>query len=145
MNVKIIIETLKRWMTSALIIVGKKMPENRRDHMCTKNELNSILQKLTQIYRSVYGENLVQVILYGSYARGDYHTDSDVDVVAIVHGDRKTLQQQLKKVWDFSCELELEYDTILSPTVIPYEEFKQYQTILPYYRNISQEGVVISA
>ena len=111
--------------------------------MCTKNELNSILQKLTQIYRSVYGENLVQVILYGSYARGDYHTDSDVDVVAIVHGDRKTLQQQLKKVWDFSCELE--YDTILSPTVIPYEEFKQYQTILPYYRNISQEGVVISA
>ena len=106
--------------------------------MCTKNELNSILQKLTQIYRSVYGENLVQVILYGSYARG-------VDVVAIVHGDRKTLQQQLKKVWDFSCELELEYDTILSPTVIPYEEFKQYQTILPYYRNISQEGVVISA
>ena len=101
--------------------------------MCTKNELNSILQKLTQIYRSV------------SYARGDYHTDSDVDVVAIVHGDRKTLQQQLKKVWDFSCELELEYDTILSPTVIPYEEFKQYQTILPYYRNISQEGVVISA
>ena len=41
--------------------------------MCTKNELNSILQKLTQIYRSVYGENLVQVILYGSYARGDYH------------------------------------------------------------------------
>jgi hypothetical protein len=132
-------------MTSALILVGKKMPENRRDDMCTKNELNSILQKLTQIYRSVYGENLVQVILYGSYARGDYHTDSDVDVVAIVHGDRKTLQQQLKKVWDFSCELELEYDTILSPTVIPYEEFKQYQTVLPYYRNISQEGVVISA
>ena len=38
--------------------------------MCTKNELNSILQKLTQIYRSVYGENLVQVILYGSYDLG---------------------------------------------------------------------------
>lgn len=47
-----------------MILVGKKMPENRRDDMCTKNELNSILQKLTQIYRSVYGENLVQVILY---------------------------------------------------------------------------------
>ena len=51
----------------------------------------------------------------------------------------------VEKVWDSSCELELEYDTILSPTVIPYEEFKQYQTVLPYYRNISQEGVVISA
>ena len=114
-------------------------------NMCTKSELNSILQKLIQIYRSVYGENLVQVILYGSYARGDYNTDSDVDIVAIVHGKRKILQQQLKKVWDFSCDLELEYDTILSPTVIPYEEFEQYRMDLPYYRNISQEGVVISA
>ena len=106
---------------------------------------NEILKKYVEDVHKIYGERLKSVILYGSYARGDYHTDSDVDVVAIVHGDRKTLQQQLKKVWDSSCELELEYDTILSPTVIPYEEFKQYQTVLPYYRNISQEGVVISA
>ena len=105
----------------------------------------NLLDQYTEILQKIYGKHLKKVILYGSYARGDYHTDSDVDVVAIVHGDRKTLQQQLKKVWDSSCELELEYDTVLSPTVIPYEEFKQYQTILPYYRNISQEGVVISA
>ena len=113
--------------------------------MCTRNELNSILQKLIQIYRSVYGENLVQVILYGSYARGDYHTDSDVDVVAIVHGERTVLQEQLKQVWDASSELELEYDTVLSPTVIPYEEFERYREDLPYYRNIAQEGVVVGA
>ena len=48
--------------------------------MCTRNELNIILQKMAQIYRSVYGEELVQVILYGSYARGDYNHDSDVDL-----------------------------------------------------------------
>ena len=51
--------------------------------MCTRNELNIILQKMAQIYRSVYGEELVQVILYGSYARGDYSHDSDVDLVAL--------------------------------------------------------------
>ncbi|WP_283680590.1 nucleotidyltransferase domain-containing protein [Parablautia sp. Marseille-Q6255] len=113
--------------------------------MCTKNELSDIIQKLTQIYRTVYGGNLVEVILYGSYARGDYNNDSDVDIVAIVRGERETLQEQLKQVWDASCELELEYNTILSPTVIPYEEFKRYQEDLPYYRNIVKEGVVISA
>lgn len=109
--------------------------------MCTKNELNRMMQKLLQIYRSVYGEKLDRVILYGSYARGDYNKDSDVDIVAIVHGERKKLQEQLKQVWDSSSELELEYDTIVSPTVIPYEEFEQYQDDLPYYRNIAREGV----
>ena len=81
--------------------------------------------------------------MYGSYARGDYDSDSDIDIVAIVHGDRKILQEQLKKVWDSSCELELQYETILSPTVIPYKEFQRYQKELPYYRNIAQEGVIV--
>lgn len=113
--------------------------------MCTKNELRMIVQRLAQIYRSVYGENLVQVILYGSYARGDYTHDSDVDIVAIVHGNRTLLQEQLKKVWDESCEMELEYNTVLSPTVIPYEEFEKFREDLPYYRNIAREGVVVVA
>lgn len=113
--------------------------------MCTKNELKQIIQKMAQIYHSVYGNDLVQIILYGSYARGDYDNESDVDIVAIVRGERTILQEQLKKVWDASSELELEYDTILSPTVIPYEEFEQYREDLPYYRNIAQEGVVVVA
>lgn len=29
--------------------------------MCTKNELNVMIQKMAQIYRSVYGTDLVQV------------------------------------------------------------------------------------
>ena len=113
--------------------------------MCTKNELEHIIQQLAQIYHSVYGRNLVQVILYGSYAMGDYDSESDVDIVAIVHGERTVLQEQLKQVWDASSELELEYDTVLSPTVIPYEEFERYREDLPYYRNIAQEGVVVVA
>lgn len=113
--------------------------------MHTKNELNIIIRKMAQIYTSVYGNNLMQVILYGSYARGDYSNESDIDIVAIVRGERLMLQEQLKQVWDESCELELEYDMVLSPTVIPYEEFEKYREDLPYYRNIAQEGVIVVA
>lgn len=113
--------------------------------MCSRNELDIILRKIAEIYKTVYGENLIKIILYGSYARGDYDSESDVDIVAIVQGNRLVLQEQLKKVWDESCELELEYGTILSPTVIPYEEFEKYRDDLPYYRNIAKEGVEIVA
>ena len=106
--------------------------------MCTKSELNSILKELVKVYQSVYGEQLVKIILYGSYARGNYDSESDVDVVAL-------LQKQLRRVWDVSADLELQFGTILSPTVIPYEEYEQYRNDLPYYRNIAREGVEIVA
>ena len=86
-----------------------------------------------------------QIILYGSYARGDYQKDSDIDIVAIVQGDREKLQQGLKSVWDISSDLELEYGTIVSPTVIPFAEYEKYKNDLPYYRNIESEGVEIVA
>ena len=113
--------------------------------MCTQSQLNILLKKISEIYKSVYGEKLVRVILYGSYARGDFCDDSDLDIVALVHGDRMKLQEQLKKVWDQTCDLELEYEMVLSPAVIPYEEFEKYREDLPYYRNIANEGVNVVA
>lgn len=113
--------------------------------MCTKNELKIILEEIARAYRAVYGTDIVKIILYGSYARGDYQKDSDIDIVAIVNGDREKLQQALKSVWDISSDLELEYDTIVSPTVIPFAEYEKYKNDLPYYRNIESEGVEIIA
>ncbi len=53
--------------------------------MCTTNELNLILKEISKAYREVYRIfDLVSIILYGSYARGDYQKDSDIDIVAIV-------------------------------------------------------------
>lgn len=113
--------------------------------MCSQRELNILLKKLAEIYQSVYGSDIVKILMYGSYARGTFTADSDLDVVAIVKGSRDELQRKLKTIWDYSCELELEYETILSPTVIPYEEFETYKQDMPYYRNIEQEGVAIVA
>lgn len=113
--------------------------------MCTKSELNQILEEVAKIYKGTFEGRIKAIYLYGSYARGTNTDTSDIDIVAIVDGNRKELQQELKYVWDKVADVSLEYDTIVSPTVIPYEEFENYKDILPYYKNIVAEGVKISA
>lgn len=113
--------------------------------MCTQNELNKILNQMSRVYRQAYQERICAIYLYGSYARGDFTEESDIDMVAIVKGDRQGLQEQLKEIWDIAADLGMDYDIVISPTVIPYDEFENYKDILPYYRNILQEGVKLSA
>ena len=105
--------------------------------------LRDILCSIKQGYKQVYGDDIMDIYLYGSYARGDYEQDSDIDFVAIVKGNRLDLQKKLKFMWDIAADLGLENDIVISPTVIPYNEFLQYQEKLPYYRNIIKEGVKV--
>ena len=113
--------------------------------MCSIQQYNIIVKRLADIYRDTYGDSLDRVLMYGSYARGEQNEFSDIDIVAIVRGERRELQEQLKTVWDISSDLELEYETIVSPTVIPFDEFELYRDDVPYYRNIANEGVAVSA
>lgn len=113
--------------------------------MCTKSELKQILEQVADIYKGTFEGRIFAIYLYGSYARGTNTDTSDIDIVAIVDGERKELQQGLKAIWDKVADISLEYDTVVSPTVIPHEEFENYKEILPYYKNIVKEGVKISA
>lgn len=108
--------------------------------MCTESQLSQIVEAMVECYRSVYGNDIVDIALYGSYARGEHTENSDIDIVAIVRGSRLALQNKLKMIWDISAELGLEHDIVVSPTVIPYDEFMKYKQTLPYYRNIAEEG-----
>ena len=102
--------------------------------------LEIICKRVANSYRRVYGDAIEAIFLYGSYARGDYSEDSDLDFVAIVRGERLNLQQRLNQVLDDTVKMDLEYDVISSPTVIPVDDFQTYQTELPYYKNIFKEG-----
>lgn len=45
------------------------------------------------------------------------------------------------KVWDFSADLGIENDVVVSLTVIPYDEYEDYRQVLPYYMNITKAGI----
>lgn len=85
--------------------------------MCTSRQLYSITHDMVQEYRRVYGSAVEKILLYGSYARNEQDNESDVDIVAIVHGERNDLQELLKQVWDYSTDIGMENDVVISPSV----------------------------
>ena len=48
--------------------------------MCTQLQLNRIVSAMVDCYRTVYGKDIVEIVLYGSYARGDYTENSDMEL-----------------------------------------------------------------
>lgn len=111
--------------------------------MCTRSQLDNITEQLVSIYRNAYGNAIVSILLYGSYARNEESNQSDVDIVAIVKGNREELQKKLRIVWEESADIGLENDVVVSPAVVPFDEFERYRTSLPYYMNIEKEGIKV--
>lgn len=108
--------------------------------MCSKMQLAELTKEIVTSYEEIYGDDIVGIYLYGSYARGDFDDESDVDFVAIVRGERRELQDKLYSVWDRSSDIGSAFGLIISPTVVPYDEFETYRDQLPYYQNILKEG-----
>ena len=50
-------------------------------------QLQKILQDFTREASKIYGSHLVKIVLYGSYARGDFQDDSDIDLLVLVDVD----------------------------------------------------------
>ena len=43
-----------------------------------------LIEQYVEKIKKIYGSHVKQIILYGSYARGDFRPDSDVDIMILV-------------------------------------------------------------
>ena len=46
--------------------------------------MQNLIEQYVEAVKKIYGSHVRQIILYGSYARGDYREDSDVDIMILV-------------------------------------------------------------
>lgn len=109
--------------------------------MCNQHQALSILSEAFLSSKSVFKNKISDAYLYGSFARGDYHEYSDVDILVTVDMSADELSDYRTSMASINSELSLKHDVTVSITVKPLEHFKKYADVLPYYKNVIKEGV----
>ena len=102
-----------------------------------------ISQKVTQAAKDTLGEKLEKVILYGSYARGDFDVDSDVDFFVLADVPHKDTDIWWELIQERVPHISLENDICVSIIVTERNLFYRYSETVPLYTNILREGVVL--
>lgn len=112
--------------------------------MCTKNQLGNILSAVAEQAKVLFEDRLDSVILFGSYARGDYDDESDIDIMILADIDIADVNDYTRRLREKIFHLEIEHDCVLSLCVASQDNFERFKDILPFYRNVLEEGVKIA-
>ncbi len=109
--------------------------------MCAKNQLDEIIHKIVDFSRETFAEKFNSVILYGSYARGDYDEESDIDIMIMVDMSREELANYRRLINNYCADLDLQYNVLLSSKLQSKPIFEKWKNIISFYQNVIKEGV----
>ena len=118
-----------------------------REHVCGEISMNSeyrtIIDSFTTQANDLLGDQMVKVILYGSYARGDYDEHSDIDMMFLTSLSEDEIRKEKNKLYDLAFEYEMDYGVEISVIIKNIEDFQYWLGALPFYDNINREGIVL--
>ncbi|HET9909226.1 MAG TPA: nucleotidyltransferase domain-containing protein [Anaerolineales bacterium] len=101
-------------------------------------KIQRLLADLKKGLTDLYGTRLKAVYLFGSYARGDYNNNSDLDVM-IVLDNYISYWDELVYSAELASNLSLEYNVTISRMIMTEDQWKKGD--LPILRNIRAEGL----
>lgn len=103
-------------------------------------DYDELFQKLIPGLVGIFNNASMRVILYGSVARGTQTEESDVDIAVIIPSYTRQMHD---KMLDLVVDLELEYNKVISVIMIDSAEFAKWENVMPFYRNVKKDGVVL--
>ena len=104
-------------------------------------EMTSYLNDYIRELKKIYKDNLDKVILYGSYARGDYTDDSDVDIMILLRISDMEIKNYRELLSELTYDFNTNYDIDITPIAKNKDEFIKWVNAYPFYANVQREGV----
>lgn len=106
-------------------------------------DIQNILLLFAQNVRKLIGKNLSKILVYGSYARGDYNENSDIDIMILTSLPENKIEPIEDALYDIAFDFMMEYEIQISVIVKNEEHFKYWLGALPFYDNVEREGIEI--
>jgi len=102
--------------------------------------MDRIVENCKNLLKAKYGDKLVNLVLFGSRARKDHTSESDLDLLILFRGEFDYFKV-LREVIEILYPLQLESPFLISAKPAKYENFLKGTSQL--YRNAKEEGVMI--
>ncbi|MCL6097420.1 MAG: nucleotidyltransferase domain-containing protein [Bacteroidetes bacterium] len=103
--------------------------------------VNNIVEKIKEhLYNQIPGK-IKKIILYGSYARNSYHSESDIDILLIM--ESKIDEPLRKQIYDICYDLNSMYDIWIDISLLSEDDLSTIRGKQPYVQNALVEGIVL--
>ena len=101
--------------------------------------VRTILDELRPRLEEIYGKRLVQLVLFGSQAREDAESESDIDLLVVLQGPVNP-GEEIARTGEATAALSLKYDVVISCTFTSKERYNTERS--PLLLNVRREGVI---
>ena len=85
--------------------------------------IKKIVEEIKDPVRQLMGDNVKDIILFGSCARGDYDKDSDIDIAILTKTGREENAAYRMGLAEIATDIAMEYFAFFNFICIPYEEY----------------------
>ena len=111
-----------------------------------QEEIQIIMNSFTTRCKELFGHRLLEVRLYGSYARGDQEEYSDIDLLVLIDTDGIEARKYLSPVCGIASDISLEHNGIdLSPFICGKDQYDKLKSFPGFYNSIFNEGISVYA
>ena len=109
--------------------------------MAIVTDLDAVNRDVTILMKQVYGERLAAIVLFGSYARGDFHEESDVDYLVVLTDNDVSAFKETSKVSPTLNEYYLATGVTLS--VVATSETQLMESTKPFFKEVRKDKKLI--